>query len=272
MMTPYELFLSATITGFEILLCILVYRRNLQRRLPFFSAYAAVILASCLSQVFVFTYYGFRSAISYYFAWISYFVVMLARSAAIAELCGDCLKAYQGIWALTWRLLGLMSVFLFVHAAIDAQGQPNWFAAYGLTIERDVDIASFLILATMLLIGKYYRLRIELLQQWIAIGICFYCLIEFANSTVLRNLFSQYMSSWASMKSEVDRVNELWNTVYITASCITIGNWCFLLRKPLPETAKQEVLLPAEIYQELSPEINLRLRAFNERLLEMLKP
>jgi hypothetical protein len=29
--------------------------------------------------------------------------------------------------------------------------------------------------------------------------------------------------------------------------------------------------LPAEIYRELSPAINLRLSAFNDRLLELLK-
>ena len=32
------------------------------------------------------------------------------------------------------------------------------------------------------------------------------------------------------------------------------------------------VLLPAEVYRELSPAINLRLSAFNDRLVELLKP
>ncbi|MGH9679177.1 MAG: hypothetical protein ACRD4Y_04445, partial [Candidatus Acidiferrales bacterium] len=194
------------------------------------------------------------------------------RSAAIAELCRDSLKAYQGIWGVTWRLLGMMSLLLIIHAAIDAQGQPNWFTAYGLTIERDIDIASFFILATVLAVGKYYRLRIEPFQQWIAIGICFYCLIVFADNTVVRDLFVQYRPSWTSMKSQLDRLNDLRSTIFIAASCLTIGSWCFLLRKPLPVPAKAPELLPVEIYQELSPAINLRLRELNDRLLEMLKP
>jgi hypothetical protein len=31
------------------------------------------------------------------------------------------------------------------------------------------------------------------------------------------------------------------------------------------------VLLPAEVYRELSPAVNLRLRAFNDRLMGLLK-
>jgi hypothetical protein len=31
-------------------------------------------------------------------------------------------------------------------------------------------------------------------------------------------------------------------------------------------------MLPAEVYRELSPAINLRLSAFNDRLAELLKP
>jgi hypothetical protein len=35
--------------------------------------------------------------------------------------------------------------------------------------------------------------------------------------------------------------------------------------------AKDPELLPVKVYQEFSPALNMRLRAFNDRLLEMLK-
>jgi hypothetical protein len=270
-MTRYQLFLSASIIALETLLCILVYLRSLQKRLPFFAAYTATILTSCLSQLFVYMHYGFRADISFYYLGLSYAFVMLLRSAAVAELCLTQLKPYRGIWALTRRLLGLMTFACILHAAIDARGQAHWFTAYGLTIERDVDIASFLILTTMLLIGNYYRLPIENIHRWIALGICFFCVIEFANSSVFRNLLAQYMSSGVATKAQVNRINDLWNTIYVVASAASLGSWCYLLRKPLPETATHPVLLPAGFYQELSPAINLRLRAFNDRLEEMLK-
>ncbi len=67
-------------------------------------------------------------------------------------------------------------------------------------------------------------------------------------------------------------MNDIWNTVYIASSSFCIGMWCFALRKPLPEVVKEPVLLPAELYPVLTPQINLQLRTFNDRLVELLKP
>jgi hypothetical protein len=63
----------------------------------------------------------------------------------------------------------------------------------------------------------------------------------------------------------------LWSTIRTSGDIISISMWCYALRKPLPAPAKDPVLLPAEVYREFSPEVNLRLRAFNDRLLELLK-
>jgi len=271
-MTHYQIFLTVLLIGIEILLCVLVLVRQVQRQLPFFTVYVVSILAAYLSQLLVFRTYGFRASISQYYLWISYGIVILTRSAAIAELCQTGLRQYKGIWALTWRLLALMTVCFFVHAAIDAQGQNRWLVAYGLTLELDVNIASFVILATMLFILKYYRIPMDDLRRWIALGICFFCIVEFTNSSVLRHIFTQYFSTWAGMKEQMDRVNDLWDTVYVAASTISMASWCYLLRKPLPSPTGQPVMLPAEVYRELAPAINLRLRAFNDRLEEMLKP
>jgi hypothetical protein len=75
-----------------------------------------------------------------------------------------------------------------------------------------------------------------------------------------------------ALKAQVNQMNDLWNTVYIAASGLCIGMWCFALRKPLPEPASEPILLPADIYPVLSPEINLQLRSFNDRMVELLKP
>ena len=53
---------------------------------------------------------------------------------------------------------------------------------------------------------------------------------------------------------------------------VSVSIWCYALRKPLPAPAQEPDLLPAEVYGELSPAVNLRLRAFNDRLQEMLRP
>jgi hypothetical protein len=271
-MTHREIILYWLTLGFEVALCALVYFRSLQRRLPFFSVYVTILLICTLCVGLVYGHFGFQSSISYYAGWIVVALTTIARSGAIAELCRYRLLAYRGIWALAWRSLSLLALLFIIHAALDARGQPNWIGTYGLTIERDVEISSVLILLALLLIRNYYGLPIEPLQRWIAAGICFFCLVDVVNSTELREIFTKYMFSWAEMKPQVERVNELWNTIRVSASIVSIGIWCYALRKPLPALAMEPELLPAEIYGTLSPAINIRLRAFNDRLLEVLKP
>ena len=272
-MTHYETCLSISITVCETALCLFVFGRDLQKRLPFFAAYTLTMLASSLGLSFVFVHFGFRSLASYYASWVAVAVSVLARSGSIAELCRHVLRDYRGIWALSWRVLGLITLSFLIHAALDARGQPNWIAAYGLTVERDIAIGSAAVLIVLLLICDYYRLLVEPLQKWIALGICFFCAIEFVNNTVLRDLFIKYMFTWSAMKSQVDQVNEIWNTVQVSAALATMSFWCFALRKPLPQAPKSPVLLPAEIYRDLSPAIkSAPPRVSNDRLLEMLKP
>jgi hypothetical protein len=280
-MSHHELILYWLTLGFEFVLCILVYVRNLQGRLPFFSVYAAVLLTFTLSAGLVYGHFGYRSPISYYAAWITITVDMLARSTAIAELCRYSLQAYRGIWALVWRSLTFLAVFFLAHAAVDAWGQLNRLAIYELTVERDIEISSIVILLAMFLIRRYYGLTLEPLHARIAGGILIFCLIEFVNNTILRDIFAgplsswfhtAFKSSWSAMSPQVDRVNELWNTVQAFAAIVSISIWCYALRKPLPAPAQEPDLLPAEVYGKLSPAVNLRLRAFNDRLQEMLKP
>jgi hypothetical protein len=279
-MNHYELFLFWLTLGLQVLLCALVYIRGIERRLPFFTIYATLLIAGTLGIQLVYLHFGFRSATSYYAAWITTGVHVIAQSLAIAELCRYELRAYRGIWALTWRVLALLAVFFLGHAAMDAWGQPDRIAIYGLTLERDFGIASVVILLALFLIRNYYDLWLEPLQKWIAVGMCFFCIIDIVNNTVLRDAFTQYLSLWfftrytlfwSEMKSEVVRANELWSAVRASAFVVSLSLWCFALRKPLPAPAEEPVLLPAEVYGELSPAVNLRLRAFNDRLLELLR-
>lgn len=271
-MTHYELFLSTYIKGFDILLCILVFARHVQRRLPFFAVFATTILVTNLGTTFVFSYFGYRSWASYYASWIAIGATLLARSIAIAELCSDVLRPYRGIWGLTWRLLAALTAGFLLHAAIDAQGQAHWIQRYVLTLDRDIQIATAVILVALLLIGAYYHLPLDPLQKWLVAGFSLFCVIQFVNSTFFRDFFVEYISSGSSLSAQIDQMNNVWNTIYIGASSLCIGFWCFALRKPLPAREKAPVLLPQGLYQELSPEINLQLRSFNDRLMELLKP
>jgi hypothetical protein len=279
-MTHREIVLYILTAGFEILLCALVYLRNLQQRLPFFTTHSTLLLLITLGIALVYHRFGFRSAASYNAYWIAGGLIIIARGFAIAELCRYEFRAYQGVWALTWRILALLAAIFLGHAAVDAWGQLDRIAIYALTIERDVEISSIVILLVMLLISRYYHLSLEPLHKWIAMGMCLVCMVDIVNNTALRDAFTGHLSlwfhydyafSWPEMRSRVEKANDLWNMIRTSGFIVSMSIWCYALRKPLPAPAKEPVLLPAEVYRELSPAVNLRLRAFNDRLQEMLK-
>jgi hypothetical protein len=280
-MTSRELLLYWSTVGFQFLLCVLVYLRTLQRRLPFFAIYANLLLIGTLGMQLVYRHFGFRSLASYEAAWIAAGMIGVARFVAIGELCRFELRAYRGIWALTWRILALLAVFLLGRSAIDAWGQAGGIPIYGLSIERDVAITSIVILLVLLLIRHYYGLTLEPMLMWIAVGMCLISIIDILNNAFLYRIFTgplmfwffgRYTSSWAGLKAQVESANDLWNSIRTFGFISSISIWCYALRKPLPAPAKEPVLLPAKVYQELSPDVNLRLRSFNDRLLELLKP
>jgi len=280
-MNSLENFLIWSTLSFQIALCGFVFARKVQRILPLFAVYACMLLICGIGVLLTYEYFGFSSLTAYYVYWGSILLNAVARSLAIAELCRYGLRAYRGIWALVWRLLTVLLVLLLARAASDAWGQPNRVAIYGTTLDRDLALASIVILASLLLIRNYYGLALESLQRAIAFGICFICAVDVVGNAILRSLYTGYLYSWfltsekslwPALRPEIMRVNDIWSTVHLFSFMFSMGIWCYALRKPLPAPSMSPVLLPAEVYRELSPAINMRLATFNDRLVELLKP
>ena len=280
-MNHLESFLFWSTVSFEIILCGFVFIRKVQRILPLFATYTCVFLTSGVGVWLIYEYFGISSLTSYYAYWISIVLNSTARGLAIAELCRYGLRAYRGIWALVWRVLTVTSILLLAHAAIDAWGLPNKVAIYGATLDRDLALASIVILAVLFLIRKYYGVALDPLQRAIALGICFICSVDVVGNAILRNLYTGYLSSWfltsqkalwPALRPQVERVSDMWSTVHLFSFMFSIGIWCFALRKPVPEPSEGPALIPVEVYRDLSPAINMRLATFNDRLVDLLKP
>jgi hypothetical protein len=229
----------------------------------------------------VYEVFGFNSRVAYYTYWCSILIYAAVRSLTIVELCRYGLRAYQGIWALISRILGILTIFLLTRAAVDAWGQPKKFAIYAMTLDRDLAFASIVIVAALLLLRYYYGIALEPFQRAVSIGICIICAVDVIGNTILRNLFTGYLYSWflstqkafwPQIDSQVHHVNDLWSTVHLLFFMFSVGIWCFALRKPLPARQERPVLLPSEVYRDLSPAINMRLASFNTRMVELLKP
>jgi len=279
-MNHLETFLSWSTLTVEIVLCGFVFVRGLQKLLPFFAVYASTLLLSTVCVWIIYERFGFSSDVSYYAYWISVLVNAVARSLAIVELCRYGLRAYQGIWALAWRVLSGFSVLLLAHAAIDAWGQPNALGIYGMTLDRDLAFSSMAILAILFVIRHYYGIALEPLQRMLAAGICFVCAVDVIANTIIHNILTNYLISfyqisqkalWPALQPQLERVDDVWSTIHLFSFMFTMGIWCYALRKPITSSAETPVLLPVEVYREMSPAVNLRLSAFNDRLVELLK-
>jgi len=280
-MNHLESTLSWFTLGFVSILCGFVFKSRVYKLLPFFAAYSYELLVSTIVVWATYEHAGFDSLTSYYVYWASILINAAVRSLVIVELCRYGLRAYRGIWALVWRLLAVLSIVLILRAVMDAWGQPDKIAIYGATLDRDLALASIVILASLLIIRNYYGLDLEPLQKAIAFGICFFSAVDVIGNSILRSLYKGYLFNWfvadqnalwPALKTELTFVNDLWSTVHLFSFMFAIGVWCYALRKPLPAPAEAPVLLPAEVYRELSPEINLRLATYNNRLVELLKP
>ncbi len=244
-------------TLIEVVLCVLIVRRGLYRRLPFFSGYLALILACGALNRWAYHKWGYSSWTAWYFAWITQGVALLARGLAVAELCWSSLRAYRGIWALAWRLLLGIAVLLLLSATVDARGSTRWIVGFMLTAERGLELAAAVILLSLLLISGYYRIRLEPAQRMIVLGLCFYSSVQVLNNSFVREWLTQYIP-W-------------WNGVHLVSFQVALVIWWLALRKPLPTVAPAPALLPQKVYDKFSPQVNYRLRVLNQRLLELLK-
>lgn len=280
-MNLLETALSWLTVAFELTLCGFVFARKAHRILPFFASYTYLLLTCTFLVWLTYTATGFTSLIAYRVFWTSTFFLAAGRSLAIAELCRFELRNYRGIWGLVSRVLLAVSFLFCVHAAVDAWDQPYGMSIFSATWNRDLAIASIAVLALMLLIRGYYGLGLNSLQRMIAAGLTFTCAIDAVGYTVFRSIMAGPLHSWflqsqkalwSSLASQVRFVGDVWSAIHLFAFMVAIAIWCYSLAKPVVKEAAAPELLPAHIYREMAPAINLRLTAFNERLLELLKP
>jgi len=261
-MNHLEMFLALSSLSFQIMLCGFVVGRRVYGVLPLFASFVYVVLASTISLSIMNVFFGFNAPLMYYGIWASIFLFATTRGLAIAELCRNGLRKYPGIWALLWRVLTVLSVFLVAHAAINAWGQPNGIAIYWTSFARDFALASLIILAVLFLFLNYYGLALDPVPKMIAIGLSFTCAVDAIGNTILLNSFKGYLFPWflesqrvlwPSMEALVRRADDIWSSVHLISFMISIVIWCYAFREPLPEQSAGPALLPASIYGEMSP-------------------
>ena len=255
----------------DVCLCALIFWRGAYNRLPWFTAYLLCqILGVCVSWL-VMRRLGFWSSAYYYTSWVANEASMITMWLVTAELCYRGFRAYRGIWALTWRLLLGLSVFLILHAAYDASKETHRIGALKLILQRDLALASAVILLAILIIDRMYASQLDGLERQIAAGFSVYMIAILLSNSFLILWLAAHWPSAKGHPPSIDYLEALWNGARFIVLNTVLAAWCFALRKPLPVTKPVPEMLPPDTYAELSPAINYRLRALNARLMDFLK-
>ncbi|MGD0841165.1 MAG: hypothetical protein ABSA32_08425 [Candidatus Acidiferrales bacterium] len=266
----YAIWIAGTLL--EILVCALAYWRGLHRTLPFFTAYLTAHVVKTGIQWVIYQQFGFGSWAAYDASWISNAVTMVAQALLIGELCHRLLRAYPGVWALAWRALLFVSAAFMLNAAIESASHAYWLDTFVLALDRDLRLAAIAVLITLLLIGRYYELELDRLERRIAAGLCLYAVVDMITSAVMVHTVATHLPGWIGYQAWAQQSQAWWNVARALPSVGILSVWAVTLAQPIPATRPAPALLPASAYRELAPAVNLRLRAFNARLLELLKP
>jgi hypothetical protein len=239
--------------GDIVLLTLLVVRKN-YRSYPAFSLYLLVDLTMGATVLFVYHLWGFDSATAYRVAWGAQGMVLFARALAVAEVCRHLLSRYRGVWALAWRILLLCVAVVLSYSILAAR--RDWRLAL-LTADRGLELSIATVIVVLLLFARYYDVKVEPAVRSLAIGFCLYSCFVVLNNTVLERWLHDYSA--------------LWNLLGMLAFLASLSVWTSALRPSRSQSQTKEILLPSGIYQAIVPEINLRLRLFNEQLSQFWK-
>jgi hypothetical protein len=167
----------------------------------------------------------------------------------VAEICRLLLAGYRGIWSLARRVLLSCTVLVLVYAFLVSDHQWNSAILAG---NRAVELSIAVVIVALLVFLRHYQVVAEPTLRNLAIGFFLFSCFEVLNYTILEHWLKPYAPFWNFLE------------VLSYLACLLIWTWA--LCKPLPQLATDPTLLPGSVYQQLSPEINLRLRQLNERL------
>jgi hypothetical protein len=233
------------------LLGILFYRRN---RIPFpiFTTYVVAALLQSVFEWAIYHLWGFNSKRTYNVSWTVQGIVTVLRSLAVLEVCHVVFQGYRGIWMVISRTLSLL--FVVVASAAMLFGNP------GLRI-LEADSALGLALASavvgLFLLSRYYEVTPREPMRSMAVGFFLYSCFVMLNDSILGTFLASYLL--------------LWNFLGVLAFIGSLLVWCWALWHALPQTEGGPDLLPADVYRRVSPGVNLRLRALNERLSRFVR-
>jgi hypothetical protein len=239
----------------EWVVCALALVRRLWRYLPYFAIYLVLIVLTNAGRWAVLLAAGSGSPTYSWFYWMTQPVHILARAAALADVCRAALSPYSGLWRFARPVLMLAATLMLGLAALDTGGS-HWMVSYLVFLERELEFAVVISLLILLALSRYYGLIVERPLDGIALGLAFYSSFLIIRDTII-----------------LEVLNVPWPVVSLASTiayAVTLGIWGFALWGALPERARP-VLSTVESYELNTRVVSDRMRELNERMLKLMK-
>jgi hypothetical protein len=230
------------------LLGLLLLRRRIQS-FPFFTVYLITNISKAWLVDSAYHVWGSKPLTYYAIAWGLEAVVTCTRALAVMELCRLLLAGYRGIWSLAWRILAACAVLVMLYASLVSDHRWNMAV---LSANRALELTIASVIVALFVFLRHYRVAAEPTIRLLALGFFIYACVSVVNYTVLERWLGAYLPVWSALG------------VFTYLFCLLVWIWAF--RKSMPQPSAGPTLLPRSLYDEVSPEINSRLRALNEKL------
>jgi hypothetical protein len=176
---------------------------------------------------------GYSSAPAFYSFWITQALLITGRGASIGELGWVASRPYPGFRVVLKWLLSSIALALLVFAAAIAITNASRLPGFILGLERDLDLTTAIILATLFALSRRYRVSLERPQGVVAAGFFVYSLIQVLNNAISRQWLESYFHGWT--------------VVWFVSFDVALAIWFVGLVKPLPPPPLPETPKPADL-------------------------
>jgi hypothetical protein len=254
---PIELLQYGGGIALEAVVCGLALRRRLYGRFRLFAIYLCALVPCDIIRWIPILTLGLESRTAFWTYWLSQFLMMLLRAGVVVEICHDVLAPYPGVWKLCRAVLISVAAVVVTTAMVTAEPRGPWITRSILTAERGTELAILGTLLFALAFCRYYRIPTGFVNGLLALGLGVYSAIQVTNNTFFNHWLALYMPYWQEVR--------------VQGFNIVLLIWFVALRKPFPATQRAPVMLDSEVYAELTPQLNTRLRQLNSRLEDLLK-
>lgn len=239
----------------QVFLLLYLVRRRFPRSHPAFFLYVLSTILQNAAVVFAHWHWGSGSIQFWNIGWGSQAVVICARWFAVAEIARRIFTRYSGIWKLTSVILFAVGVCALGYSVVWHRTRLRGMV---LSADRAVEFSIACFIVCMFLFARYYRLAIADVERRLAIGFCLY-----SASWIISDSFYEY---WRSS------FGGSWNFLEILAFIASLLLWITAVRSTTESCEEEaQLVVPPEVYEQLSQELNSRLQLLDNRLNNLLR-